>query len=127
MRLLIDTHVLIWAFNEPERLSARAREALEESENTIVVSSVSAYEIALKFGLGKLSATALTDDFEGRLRELQAEHLPVTMRHALRAGSSQNPHRDPFDRMLAAQSLLEGLPLVSGDRVFETFDVQRYW
>ncbi len=94
----------------------------------IVVSAASAWEIATKFRLGKLpSAAAIVGDIEGAVIEEGFETLAVSMRHAQHAGTLPGDHRDPFDRLLAAQAQLEGMVIVSGDRVFDAFGVKRLW
>ncbi|MFH8250919.1 type II toxin-antitoxin system VapC family toxin [Microbacterium sp. B2969] len=119
MRLLLDTHALLWAVGAPARLSAEARELLEDRANELVVSSASAWEVATKFRLGKLpDAAVLVDDWAGVIGRLGAVEIAISARHALYAGSLVWEHRDPFDRVLAAQSVLESIPLVSADEVF---------
>lgn len=93
-----------------------------------MVSSVSAWEIATKHRLGKLpEAELVVRGFPEHLKRLQAKELPVLTSHALLAGTFPNPHRDPFDRMLAAQSLIEGIPLVTTDPVFFDFSLPVLW
>jgi PIN domain nuclease of toxin-antitoxin system len=128
MRLLLDTHALLWWFTDDAQLSATARAAIADEANEIFVSAVSAWEIATKQRIGKL---ALLPEASARFGELVAAdgftHLPVNHLHSLRAGSYAVEHRDPFDRMLAAQSELEGLLLVSCDRAFAAFACRTLW
>ena len=128
MRLLLDTHVLLWWFTDDERLSAEARRAIADEANEIFVSAASAWEIATKQRLGKLDDVP---EAAARFAELVAAngflHLPVTHLHALRAGGYAAVHRDPFDRMLAAQSELESLLLVTRDPVFADFPARTFW
>lgn len=128
MRLLLDTHALLWWFTDDARLSAKARKLILDEGNEILVSAASAWEVSTKFSLGKLSEVS---DLLARFEELVAadgfKHLAVNYRHALRAGSYAMPHRDPFDRMLAAQAELEGVPLVTLDTAFADFPVRRVW
>ncbi len=128
MRLLLDTHALLWWFTDDARLSDRARAAIADPANTIHASAASAWEIATKQRIGKLEEVP---DAAARYAELVAAdgflHLPVSYLHALRAGGWVVGHRDPFDRMLAAQSMLEGLPLVTRDSAFELFGVETLW
>lgn len=125
---LLDTHVLLWWFTNDERLSATAREIIANQSNDIHVSAASAWEIATKTRLGKLSDVPEAVEKFGELAIAQGfTHLPITHRHGLLAGGFDAVHRDPFDRMLAAQSQLEGLPLVSRDRAFAEFDVDVVW
>ncbi len=123
VRLLLDTHVLLWAFRDPGRLSRHARELLIDPANELLVSAVSPWEISTKHRLGKLpGAEALLLRFADHLAELGAGELPITHRHAVTAGGMMWAHRDPFDRMLTAQAMLEGMPLVTDDAVFANRD-----
>jgi len=104
------------------------RALLEDDTTAVVVSSATAWEIATKFRLGRFpDANVLTPDYLGSLRKLQAQELAVSSRHVLRAGLFDVPHRDPVDRMLAAQALIEALPLISKDPVFRDFEVSVIW
>jgi PIN domain nuclease of toxin-antitoxin system len=128
VRLLLDTHVLLWSAFEPGRLSLAAREALVEPENELVVSAATAWEIATKHRLGRLQhATIFAEDFENAVAERDFAILPITARHGRLAGSLPGEHGDPFDRMLAAQARAETLVLVSNDRLLDQFGVQRLW
>lgn len=126
--LLLDTHAVLWWYSEPEKLPAVVREALIERDEQVWVSPVSAYEIALKNRVGKLPGVeGLIDNFALRLMEDGFQELPVSCRHALIAGGLQLTLRDPFDRLLIAQSLHGGLKMVSCEEVFERYGVRRYW
>lgn len=128
MRVLLDTHALLWALLEPDLLSPRARKILKDRRNAIFVSAASAWEIATKFRLGKLSeAEAVATNYLEVTRILGVEHLALTPVHALTAGTFQHPHRDPFDRMLAAQSLHESLTLLSKDDALHQFPIPIVW
>lgn len=119
MRLLLDTHALLWAIAEPARLSDSARSAVQDRGNDIWVSAASAWELATKYRLGKLpQAQVLVLAYPEHLERLDAHELAVTSRHALDAGHLSWGHRDPFDRMLAAQAMLESASLVTADPVF---------
>lgn len=126
--LLLDTHVLLWALMEPERLSDRARQALENPDNTLLVSSASAWEMAVKYRLGRLpGAESVVHGFDRHVKALRATELPMTSQHALLAGRLEVHHRDPFDRVLAAQSLVEGATLVTSDPAMKTFPISIIW
>jgi len=127
MRLLLDTHALLWWWTDPDRLSMPALEAMLDPANDILVSAASAWEIATKNRLGKLGLHEVESRFEELLRADGFTQLPVTSRHALRAGAYDHPHRDPFDRMLAAQAELEELQLVSCDKALTPFPVRCLW
>ena len=128
MRFLLDTHALLWWLYDDPRLSKRAREIVGDSANEVLVSSASAWEISTKHRLGKLpSAHELARDISGWVNRAGFLELPVTIPHGQRAGSWPQSHRDPFDRMLAAQSALEELPLISKDHQLEDFGIRLVW
>ena len=119
MTWLLDTHVLLWALADPERLSRAARRVLRDPDSQLVVSAASAWEIATKQRLGKLpGAEVLTGQFARHVRHLGARTIDITAEHALLAGQLDWEHRDPFDRMLAAQSLTESWTLITQDPAF---------
>jgi PIN domain nuclease of toxin-antitoxin system len=128
LRLLLDTHsVLWWASNHPA-LSATARKLIEPEKNIILVSPATAWEITTKFRLGKLpSGASLVNDFAGFLERYGFETLPITLDHAVRAGLLAGPHRDPCDRMLIAQAIAENIPIISSDVAFDSYTVRRLW
>lgn len=129
MRLLLDTHALLWwAFADP-KLSRRARAAIDDDvANEVFVSAVSAWEIATKYRIGKLpDAGAIADDVSQAVAAEGFNELPLSMRHAQRAGSLGGQHRDPFDRMLIAQAMIDDLTLVSNERLFDAYAVNRLW
>ncbi|MGB6165139.1 MAG: type II toxin-antitoxin system VapC family toxin [Pseudonocardiaceae bacterium] len=119
MRLLLDTNVLIWWLAESPRLSAETREAIT-GELEVMVSAVSAFEIAAKAAAGKLRVPG---DLAVQITEQTMIELPVTVRHGLAVGQLPMHHRDPFDRLLIAQAGCEGLTIVTSDRVFAAYDV----
>jgi PIN domain nuclease of toxin-antitoxin system len=128
MKYLIDTHALLWAAFRPEELSPRAIDAMRSPANEIVVSAASAWEIATKFRLGKLPfAQPLAEDFIPKVTAAGYLLLPISVEHALRAGRLAGEHKDPFDRMLAAQAIHEDLPLISNDTQLDSFGVRRIW
>jgi PIN domain nuclease of toxin-antitoxin system len=128
MRFLLDTHALLWWLTDDPKLSPRAKETIADEANEILVSAASAWEIATKYRLGKLGLAA---DAVSRFGELIAadgfEHLPVTYLHALKAAGYALEHRDPVDRMLAAQSALESAALITCDAAFEAFGTDVHW
>lgn len=115
VKYLLDTHVLLWLYAEPQRVPDRVRSALSDTENELVVSAVSALEVATKVRLGKLDAPGLLDSWVRRTEQIGAALLPIGTGHALLAGRMEWPHRDPFDRLLIAQATIEGLVLVTVD------------
>ena len=128
MSLLLDTHVLLWWFTDDARLSTPARRAIADAATPIYASAASAWEIATKQRLGKLGDVP---EAASRFGELVAAdgftHLPMTYVHALRAGAYAILHRDPFDRMLAAQAEIENLVLVTRDPAFASFGTRTMW
>ncbi len=128
MRLLFDTHALVWWFSGNRRLPASARDAIEDTDNQKLVSAATAWEVATKFRLGKMpGADALANDFRGRVASQGFDEVPITVEHSLRAGSLPGLHRDPFDRMLIAQALTDDLVLVSNETLFDQYGVRRLW
>jgi PIN domain nuclease of toxin-antitoxin system len=128
VKLLLDTHVLAWAMLEPGKLSAPAKAALDDDANTVLVSVASAWEIAIKVGLGKWpEATPFLSKFENEVEEAGLEILPISVAHVRCAGLMQSPHRDPFDRLLAAQAIIEGLTVVTVDEVVAQLGVRVLW
>jgi len=116
--LLLDTHVLLWALGAPRRLPEPVRSALADRRTPLLVSAASAFEIATKHRLGRLpEASALIHHFDQQVERLGADQLPISAQHAIAAGSLDWSHRDPFDRMLAAQAMSDGLELVTADPV----------
>ena len=128
MKVLLDTHAFLWALMQPDKLSAKVRKRLEDPGTEILVSAATAWEIATKFRLGKLpGAGAVLADYDGAITGLRAVELPMRHAHALKAGGYPQAHRDPFDRMLAAQACIEALPLVSRDKALRVFGVELLW
>jgi PIN domain nuclease of toxin-antitoxin system len=128
MRVLLDTHILLWWLDGDRRLSSRARTVIQEPDAEIFFSAASAWEITTKYRIGKLpGAATVAADVAACLRTQGFLALSVTLAHGEQAGRLPGSHRDPFDRMLAAQSLAEDLPIVSSDQVFDTYRVPRIW
>ena len=128
MRVLLDTHTLLWWLDGDARLSKRARAAIGDARTECLVSAASAWEITTKARLGKLpGALDVAADVSGCLRSQEFTALDITVAHAQRAGSMGGAHRDPFDRMLIAQALAENVPVVSNDEVFDRYAVVRIW
>lgn len=124
MRLLLDTHALIWMASDPGRLSKAAAEAIADPDNDLYVSAVSGWEIAIKRARGRLR---FPDVGGSMIEALRLVELPVTLRHASEVGDLPGHHRDPFDRMLIAQARVEDLALVSCDEAFTAYEVRVHW
>lgn len=128
MRLLLDTHALLWAVTGDNRLSRKADAALSDISADIFVSAATVWELTTKYRLGKLPGAApLVQHFDATLRRLGLHGLPISIDHAHNAGLLAGKHKDPFDRMLIAQALTEDLTLVSNEKLFDAFDVRRLW
>ena len=128
MRLLLDTHAFLWWLDGSRRLPKRARALISEEANIIFVSAASAWEISTKSRLGKLPGAIDVAADLARIITAQAfTPLDITILHAQRAGHLPGEHRDPFDRMLAAQAQIEDLPIISNDEAFASFGVERIW
>lgn len=128
MRYLLDTHTLIWSQEDPGRLSDRVITALSDPLNDRFVSMVSIWEIGIKVALGKLPlAKAFRSWIDKALADLVCSVLPITLEHVERMGSLPFHHRDPFDRMLIAQALVENIPLLGADAQFDAYGINRAW
>lgn len=128
MRILLDTHALLWWLFDDPRLSETSRKAIADPDNEIIVSAASGWEIATKHRIGKLpEAGDVPTALPRYLRKARFIVLPVSLEHALTAGTLPGPHRDPFDRMLIAQTRLEGLSVVTVDPVFRDYAVAVVW
>lgn len=119
-RVLLDTHALLWALTVPKKLPSRVRKLLENPDLEVFVSSLSAWELAMKYRIGKLpEAEHLLNNFHGYLQEANFKILNFTIEHGLEAANIGIPHGNPYDRGLIAQAKLENLALVSGDNAFD--------
>lgn len=128
MRLLLDTHAFIWWLAGSSRLPLAARRAIADESNHVLVSAASAWELTTKHRLGKLpGADAIADRITDAIAEQGFEELPITVDDAARAGALPGPHRDPFDRMLIAQSQSHALTIISTDVEFDQYGVRRIW
>lgn len=128
LRLLVDTHALLWWALDDPKLSRPAYAAIAEPSSLVHVSAVSAFELATKHRLGKLAtADVLLADLDGYLKEQGFVPLPLDLPSAERAGRLPGLHRDPFDRLLVAQAITADLALVSNETAFDAYGVRRLW
>ena len=128
VNVLLDTHAFIWWLDDDPRLSQAARTAIAEPRATVFVSAASAWEMATKIRIGKLRDPAnAVPRLSMVLQENGMTELPVSVAHAVEAGGMPGPHRDPFDRMLIAQSRIEQLPVVTSDPIFDHYEVRVVW
>ncbi|MBA2409919.1 MAG: type II toxin-antitoxin system VapC family toxin [Gammaproteobacteria bacterium] len=128
VRVLLDTHALLWWLFDDKRLSALARKLIAAADNDLIVSSASAWEITTKYRIGKLpSAGDVPTRLPVYLRKARMSVLTISLEHAMVAGALPGPHRDPFDRMLIAQSQLEHMPVITVDSIFRDYGVRTCW
>jgi PIN domain nuclease of toxin-antitoxin system len=128
LRVLLDTHTLLWAALNPEKLSTKAKSLLSSLSTEVFVSAASAWEIATKVRIGKLpGAGAFAAEFPNRIERLGFHGLAVTLEHGQRAGLLPGMHKDPFDRMLIAQAQAENIPLISNEHTFDDYGIRRIW
>ena len=128
MRILLDTHALIWWLTDSRRLSEAVRHAIFDPLNEKQVSAATAWEITTKHRLGKLPEAAdIALDPAGAIADQGFEELPITVDDASRAGALPELHRDPFDRMLIAQALSRNLVLISSESIFDRYGIRRLW
>ena len=128
MRLLLDTHALIWFASGNPLLPVAVRDVIEDSDNDLLVSAASAWEIAAKYRKGKLpQAGFLVTDWTQILAAYGIQDLPVTSQHALRSGLLAFENADPFDRMIVAQAQIEAIPVASNEQVWDRLGIVRLW
>jgi PIN domain nuclease of toxin-antitoxin system len=127
VKVLLDTHVVVWWLGDASRLSRRAITILANRDNVILISAVVGWEMAIKVDLGKLKPRSLLDGL-GRIMEQEAfSELPISLEAAVRAGTLPRHHGDPFDRLLVAQSQWLNVPILSADAVLDRYEVKRLW
>lgn len=128
MILLLDTHTFLWFCQDDPLLSTTARGLIEDPANRKLVSVASCWEVAIKTGLGKLRlGESCSTYFPAALKRTGFELLPISLDHATAVESLPHYHRDPFDRLLIAQAILEGMPIVGVDAQFDAYGVTRLW
>ncbi len=128
MKLLLDTHVFIWWFNEPEKLSKKVLAACEDNDNELILSVASVWEMQIKSQLGKLTLTLpLAEIIETQHEANHIDLLPIHLPHVLALEQLPTPHKDPFDRLLIAQAKTEGAILLSCDPIFASYPVNVLW
>jgi len=128
MRLLIDAHALLWAVDDPAQLSDPAATALQDPANQLLIGAGTVWEISIKVGLGKLTLSLPYRQWMDRVFvDLGLSILPVTVEYADRQAALPHHHRDPFDRLLIAQSLTDSIPIVTADAQFNSYGIVRIW
>jgi PIN domain nuclease of toxin-antitoxin system len=128
MKLLLDTHAFLWFITDAPSLSSKARELIEDSDNDITLSVASLWEMAIKVSLGKLTISQPLNMFMAQQLHLNAINLlNISVDHAAMVATLPFHHRDPFDRLLVAQAIVERLSFLSVDTVFDAYGVDRKW
>lgn len=128
MRALVDTHVLLWAASDPDRLSPRVRSILERGGRGLMVSPVTGFEIGQKAARGRLVLPEPPDSYMlSRVAILGLEELPLTLEHALAATLLPAIHADPWDRLLVAQARAESIPILTADSILQRYEVEILW
>ena len=126
--MLIDTHALLWWINNDPRISGRARKVFSAGENDLLFSAASGWEMAIKVNLGKLNVEGPLGPYLSKhLADVRVEVLPVSLRHAVGVADLPNHHRDPFDRLIVAQALAEGIPVLTADPLVTRYPVETIW
>jgi PIN domain nuclease of toxin-antitoxin system len=128
LRVLLDTHSLLWLVTDDPRLSDTARDTFLNTDNELLCSAVVGFEIAVKHSLGKLELAEPPRTFiDNRIRNNALTPFPISMAHAVRVADLPFHHRDPFDRLLTAQALEEDLPVLSADEILSAYGIRRIW
>ena len=128
MPLLLDTHTFLWFTRASPELSGKARDLIEDTETNLFLSIASPWETSIKVSTGKLVLGRPVDVFyEDRMQRSSIALLPITLAHIARVSTLPFHHRDPFDRMLIAQSLTDNIPIISADAAFDAYGVERLW
>ncbi|MEL7246154.1 MAG: type II toxin-antitoxin system VapC family toxin [Cyanobacteria bacterium J06573_2] len=128
MNILLDTHVFIWSTANPERLSQTVTNLLTDTNNTWIVSIASVWEMQIKLQLGKLNLNStLPELIDNQQQVNNLQILPIDLAHIYALNNLPSHHKDPFDRLLIAQSIVEQIPIASIDEVFDSYPIQRLW
>jgi len=127
VKLLLDTHVLVWWLEDATRLSQRAVAILANRDNSILISAAVGWEIAIKVSVGKMEPRSILHGLDRVLDRQSFSELPITLEAAIRAGLLPLHHRDPFDRLLVAQAQSLNIPILSADALLDPYDVNRLW
>jgi PIN domain nuclease of toxin-antitoxin system len=126
--MILDTQAFLWFVSDLSKLGKKARSAINDPDNEIYLSLASTWEMAIKVSLGKLKITEPVERFIPQQLQLNSlRQLDITFRHVAGVVNLPFHHRDPFDRLLVSQALLEGMPIVSADKAFDAYDIERVW
>jgi PIN domain nuclease of toxin-antitoxin system len=127
MKVLLDTHVVVWWLEDASRLSRRAHTILANRDNGILISAAVGWELAIKVNSGKLKPPSILEGLDRLLGREAFSELPITLETAIRAGFLPAHHRDPFDRILVSQAQSLNIPILSADAILDRYDVKRLW
>jgi PIN domain nuclease of toxin-antitoxin system len=127
MTYLFDTHTFLWILNTPNAIPAPVQDICKSHSSILLISIVTPWEMAIKNSIGKLDATYVLDNFEALLIQGGYQLLDTTIKQVIRGGRLPAHHKDPFDRLLAAQALELGVPIISRDKIFDLYGVKRIW
>ncbi|RLA12770.1 MAG: hypothetical protein DRQ52_07395 [Gammaproteobacteria bacterium] len=128
MKVLLDTHAFLWLMSDHKNLSATAKKVFLDNDNELLLSAVSGFEIAVKYGLGKLKLAEPPINFvQRRIENNDLTELPISMAHATQLQALPAHHRDPFDRLLVAQAMIEGVPLLTSDKQLSAYPIKCIW
>jgi PIN domain nuclease of toxin-antitoxin system len=127
VKLLLDTHVVVWWLEDADRLSRRASTLLANLDNSILISAAVGWELAIKVTLGKFKPPSILDGLDRLIQQEAFSELPITLAMAVHAGLLPTHHSDPFDRMLVAQAQSLNIPILSADAILDRYDVKRLW
>lgn len=127
MNFLLDTHVFLWFLGQPERLPSAVHGMIVGSDRPLALSIATPWEMAVKVGCGKMETADILENFELFARKCGCTMVPLTVKQAIASGRLPLHHKDPFDRLLAAQALELNLTLISGDAIFDRYGVKRFW
>ena len=127
MEFLLDTHVFLWFSEDNLKLSKRAKSLIEDTDNKCLISIASIWEMAIKISLNKLKINIGFENLINELYKHDFDILPITFEHTVKLTTMDFHHRDPFDRILIAQSLFEDLSIISADIIFDKYDIKRIW
>jgi len=127
MKVLLDTHVLVWWFEGSSKLSSQASEILGNKRNFLLLSAAAAWELAIKASLGKINGLEIVTELGAQIEQGGFTELPVNIAQAVRAGLLPKHHKDPFDRLLVAQAQDLNVPILSADTMLDRYDVKRLW
>jgi PIN domain nuclease of toxin-antitoxin system len=127
VKVLLDTHVLVWWLEDKGKISRQAAKIIANPENHILISAAVGWELAIKVSIGKMKPRSILDGLDQILKQESFSEVPIALETAVRAGLLPRHHRDPFDRVLVAQAQSLEVPILSADTVLDMYDIRRLW